>query len=78
MTNKTAYKILAARMDARENAINEAKKLVKEGKELPDKYKHLVQFFDEKPWRLSLKTVRIVQLAARKAAKNDKFIEENK
>jgi len=72
MTNKKAFQIMAEKMDARQRAIDEVRRLHENGQEIPDQYQHMLAFIDEKPWRQDRKVIRRVKRAARAAARNTK------
>jgi len=72
MTTKKAFQIMAEKMDARQRAIDEVRRLHERGETIPEPYQHMLAFIDEKPWRKDPKIVRRVKRAARAAARNEK------
>ena len=70
MTYKQAFDELAAKMDAREKTINLAIEHKNHYGYLPDKFKYLEKFFDEKPWREDKAVLNTIKRAAKAAAKN--------
>jgi len=72
MKYREAFEILAGKMDARQAAIDIAKSLKAEGKDIPQEFKHLERFFDEKPWRKDYKVIAKVRKSARKIARGKK------
>ena len=73
---KRQFDILAQKMDARQEAINKARKIAEDGKELPAEYKYLEQYFNEIPWRQDKKILNTIIKAAKKSAQNEKKRED--
>jgi len=69
---KAAFEILAKRMDDRQTVIEAAKEIYKKYGNLPKEQMHLLQYFDEKPWRENRDVFLKIVKAAKKAVKNKK------
>jgi len=67
---KEAFNTLAAKMDDREKTIKLAIELKNHYGYLPDKFKYLEKFFNEKPWRKDKMVLNAIKRAAKAAAKN--------
>jgi len=73
MTYKQAFEDLSERMDKREAAIKTAIELKNKHGYLPDKYKYLELFFNEKPWRKDKRVFNKIKKAAKLRAKNSNY-----
>ena len=67
---KEAFDTLAAKMDDREKTIKLAIEYKNHYGYLPDKFKYLEKFFNEKPWRKDKMVLNAIKRAAKAAAKN--------
>ena len=67
---KEAFDTLAAKMDDREKTIKLAIECKNHYGYLPDKFKYLEKFFNEKPWRKDKMVLNAIKRAAKAAAKN--------
>lgn len=72
MKYRKIYKRLAEQMDAREKAIQEAKKIHDSGKKLPMKFRHMILNFDEIPWRKDKAVKKKLRMAAKRICKGNK------
>lgn len=66
---KAEFEIIAAKMDARQEVIDLADQMIKDGQKIPKNLQHVIPFIKETPWREDRKVYNKVIQAAKKAAK---------